>query len=94
MLLTLIVASHEPYYRVLTQDEIMREGLAGKSKRSLVQVASTGESTGRGVMAREAIAKRSYVCEYKTSAVYPVKEKSAYDNLHEMNSAGCYVVET
>ena len=82
------------YYRVLSQDEMMREGLAGKSKRPLVQVVSTGGSTGRGVVARGAIAKSSYVCEYKTSAVYYAKEKSKYENVHEMNSAGSYVVET
>ena len=82
------------FCRVLSQDEIIREGLAGKSKRPLVQVVSTGDSTGRGVLAKEAIAKRSYVCEYKTSTVYPVKEKATHDNLHEMNSAGSYVVET
>ena len=56
-----------------------------------MQVVSTGGSTGHGVVA---IAKSSYVCEYKTSAVYSAKEKSEYENVHEMNSAGSYVVET
>ena len=58
-----------------------------------MQVVSTGGSTGRGVVAREAIAKSSYVCEYKTSAVYSAKDKSEYENVHEMNSAGSHVLE-
>ena len=71
-------------YSFLQGTLIICEGLAGKSKRLLVQVVSTADSHGHGVVAKEAITKRSYVCEYKTSKVYPT---SAYDNLREMNSA-------
>ena len=36
----------------------------------------------------------SYICEYKTRAVYSVKEKATYERLHELNTAGSYVIET
>ena len=76
---------------VLTEDEVLREGLAGRRKRPAV-VFDT--DTGRGVVARESIPKRSYVCEYKTSSVYPVKEKADHDDARSKNDAGSYTVET
>lgn len=50
--------------------------------------------TGRGVVAAEDIQKGRYVCEYKTSSVYPAQEKEKHSREHELNSAGSYVVET
>ena len=55
------------YYRILSKEKIVCEGLAGRSKRSLVQVVSTGHSISCGVVARKGI-ERSYVWEYETSA--------------------------
>ena len=72
----------------------MREGLAGRRRRPVLDVIHTGTDTGRGVVAKEAIPKGSYVCEYKTSAVYPAREKEKHDKVHECNDGGCYVVET
>ena len=85
------VSTSSHYHRVLTQDEIMREGLAGRRRRPVLDVINNGTDTGCGVVAKEAIPKGSYVCEYKTSAVYPAREK---DKVHECNDAGSYVVET
>ena len=45
-------------------------------------------------MAKESIPKRSYVCEYKTSAVYPVKDKAVHNDAHSRNDSGSYTVET
>ena len=87
------VSTSSHYHRVLTQDEIMREGLAGR-RRPVLDVINNGTDTGRGVVAKEAIPKGSYVCEYKTSAVYPAREKEKHDKVHECNDAGSYVVET
>ena len=67
---------------------ILREGLSGRGKRPSIQVVVFDAETGRGVVAKESIPKRSYVCEYKTSAVYPVKDKA------DRNDSGSYTVET
>ena len=81
-------------HSVLTQDEILREGLTGRGKRPSIQVVVFDAETGRGVVAKERIPKRSYVCEYKTSAVYPVKDKADHDDAHSRNDSGSYTVET
>ena len=49
--------------------------------------------TGRGVVARERIQKGAYVCEYKTSSVFPAKSVEE-DARHAQNTSGMYIMET
>ena len=71
----------------------MREGLAGKAKRPDVEYIETPD-TGQGVVAAVDIHKGEYVCEYKTSSVYPAREKEKHSREHDLNNAGSYVIET
>ena len=70
----------------------MVESLLGKVERPKVEVVSTPE-TGRGVVARERIVKGVYVCEYKTSSVYPAQDREP-DQVHSRNARGLYVMES
>ena len=70
----------------------MVEGLQGKVQRPKVEVVTIPE-TGRGVVAREKIAKAAYVCEYKTSKVYPAQDREP-DRLHDRNARGMYTIQT
>ena len=78
---------------MLTHDEVMREGLAGRRKRPQFQVVESAE-TGRGVVTAQKVSKKDYVCEYKTTAVYGPDELKEYERIHDLNSAGSYTVET
>ena len=55
---------------------------------------TTGGEAGRGVVAGEAIEKGAFICEYKTSKVFPVKKREEVEARHELNGLGCYIVET
>ena len=44
-------------------------------------------------MAREHIAKGVYICEYKTSLVFPAKSDEQ-DECHARNTRGMYIMET
>ena len=55
---------------------------------------TTGGEAGRGVVAGEAIEKGAFICEYKTSKVFPAKKREEVEARHELNSLGCYIVET
>ena len=70
----------------------MAEGHLGKVMRPKVEVVVI-EETGRGVVARERITKGSYVCEYKTSSVYPANDDEK-DQHHATNTRGMYIMET
>ena len=65
----------------------MYEGLlTGKGPK--LEVVDMGEA-GRGVVAREKIAKHSYICEYRSTIVK--REKREF--LHEFNRMGCFMVD-
>ena len=73
-------------------EERVSEGLLGNVQRPKVEVVATAE-TGRGVVARERIHKGAYVCEYKTSSVFPAKSVEE-DARHAQNTRGMYIMET
>jgi len=81
------------FIRVLTPEEVVREGLAGKCQRPKLEVKPL-PTTGSGVIALEAITKGSYICEYKTSSIYPARSRQEKDEEHSRNDAASYVVET
>ena len=81
------------FFRLLRIEEIVREGLAGKCPRPNLQVKTLSE-TGRGVIALEPIGKGRYVCEYKTSSVYPASSRKEREQEHARNDAGSYVIDT
>ena len=79
-------------FRGLTADEIVLDGLrTGKGPN--LEIRTTKE-TGRGVVASERILKGKFVCEYKTSGVYDIKERASEEARHSRNGLGCYIVET
>ena len=55
-----------------------------------------GPPKGRGVVAKEGIARGEYVCEYRTYRVYPVgsKEEKTLAEEYEKNGEGSYVLQT
>ena len=79
--------------RLLSPEEAVREGLAGKSKRPRIAVQELAK-TGRGVIALEPIQKGRYVAEYKTASVYPSSERRRREEQHDLNEAGSYVIDT
>lgn len=48
---------------------------------------------GRGVRASVPIKSGEYVCEYKHSSSYPIKEKSSRDAAYDCNNEGSYTLE-
>ena len=75
---------------MLSPQEKVYEGLlTGKGPE--LEVVEMGE-TGRGVVAREKIAKQSFVCEYKASVVER-DERGKREFRHHYNTMGCYMVD-
>ena len=68
----------------------------GYTKTPRLEVVNLGPPKGRGVVAREAIEKGSYVCEYRTSKVYPVgsSEEKSLAKEYQLNGEGSYILET
>ena len=79
-------------YRHLTSDEIIMEGLRTGQGPKLDVI--TTKKTGRGVVTRQKINKGDFVCEYKTSAVFPLSERDEHEERHKRNGLGCYIVDT
>ena len=71
-------------------------GLTGQSRAPRLQVTYLGHPKGRGVLAKEPIAKGTYICEYRTYRVYPVGSDThkRLSEEYSRNSEGSFVVET
>lgn len=80
----------------LTEKEILTAGLLGHSGAPRLEVVDFGMNKGRGVVAMEKIAKRTYVCEYRTYRVYPVgsEEETKLAREYEINGEGSYILHT
>ena len=76
----------------MTADETAIDGLRSGIGPKLE--ICPGESASREVLAAEKIAKGQFVCEYKTSDVYDVKDRPEKEARHEKNGLGCFIIET
>ena len=87
---------HETFFRMLSEQEILLDGLQGTTPKPSLEIRDMGHPTGRGVVALEAIEKGRFVCEYKTSQVYPANSQQARDMEEEyaVNGEGSYVFTT
>ena len=83
-------------HRRLTEEERVKEGLLGRVRQPCLEVIDFELPKGRGVVAKEAIKKGGFVCEYRTYRVYPVgsKEAQSLARQYELNSEGSYIIET
>ena len=76
---------------VKTPLEIASSGLRLNKTKKLALCWKAGK--GRGVTTQEPIKAGEYVCEYKYSTCYPLRERKEWDKAYECNSEGCYVLE-
>ena len=51
------------------------------------------EGKGRGVLATAPIEKGSYICEYKSSQVYPLSERAKFEREYAINGEGCMIID-
>ena len=80
------------YFRTMTLEEIMIEGLAYGTEDGLEVKESEGK--GRGVFATRAFQKGEYICEYRTCRVYSPKKKAKYIREYSKNKEGSYLLES
>ena len=79
-------------FRCLNKQEQILESLTtGLDAPLEVRV---GGVAGRGVFATGAIAKGTWLCEYKAALTYPPSEKPNHLEEYDLNNEGSYVVET
>ena len=79
-------------FRVKTPQEIVLEGLLGKSKLLNMEIKTIPEK-GRGVFVNESVPAGSFVVEYKTARVYPRSERDRYEAMYTLNAEPCMVLE-
>ena len=83
---------YDYHFRELTKTEVILNGLSSGCDASL-EVRQEGIA-GRGVFATADIPKGSWLCEYKTTRVFNIKEKEEVVKEYEENGEGSYIVES
>ena len=78
--------------RVKTPLEVASSGLR-LNKTKKLSVFFFGGEKGRGVVSEENIPAGHFVCEYKYSKSYPMKEREEMVRVYEANGEGSYIME-
>ena len=79
-------------FRAKTTQEKVIDGLLGKEEKRVMEICDV-PGKGRAVFLREPIAKDTFVLEYKTSEVYPRRERQKHEDVYELNNEGCMILE-
>ena len=78
--------------RCLTDDEKVMQGLTTGHDAPLE--VREGGICGRGVFATGEINKGSWLCEYRTTCVFPLAEKSVVEAEYDANGEGSYIIDS
>ena len=78
--------------RCLTDDEKVMQGLTTGHDAPLE--VWEGGICGRGVFATGEINKGSWLCEYKTTCIFPLAEKSVVEAEYDANGEGSYIIDS
>ena len=78
--------------RCLTDDEKVLQGLT--TGRDAPLVVRDGGIGGRVFFATDVIEKGSWLCEYKTTSVFPQEEKPAVEAEYDANGKGSYITDS
>ena len=80
-----------PPHRVLTPKEVMLAGLE-KGDRLPFFIKNV-KGKGRGVFCKDDIPAKTFLCEYKTSRIYPSARRRAAEAEYGKNNEGSYIMD-
>lgn len=76
---------------MLTTTEVVLAGLE-KGEELPFEIVEV-EGKGRGVICKEDVRRKQYLCEYKTARTYPPKLLAKYESEYNQNDEGSYILQ-